>query len=201
MDGERVPVIVFAKVPEAGTAKSRIAAHSSLSRSMNIYLELLSATARTLRGRDYHVAYTGTPEPGSLVHVFADARGFMAQPEGDLGRRMRHCVESIITPRSTGAICVGCDTPSMTPDDLDSAARLLSSNDVVLGPALDGGYYLAACRPEAVVIFDAIGWSTPDLLDETLSIARHAALRVSLLERRADIDTLDDYHRWKGTDA
>jgi len=85
-------------------------------------------------------------------------------------------------------------------DTIESAFTALEEGaDVVLGPAHDGGYYLAGCTRRGECIFDAHGWGTPDLLEETIKIVRASGLTAHFLPPRGDIDTLDDYHTWKGS--
>jgi len=190
--------VVFAKVPGMGIAKSRIAAASDAATAERAYSEMLAATAGVVDTVHHAVAFTGAASPGRLEQVFCRAQVFFEQHGLDLGARMRHASDLMLGRGYAGVCLVGCDCPSMTAADIaDAGRRLASGDDVVLGPAADGGYYLAACRRPGLVIYGARGWSTPGLLDETLAIVREQGVRHSLLPVRKDIDTYEEYRRWR----
>ncbi len=190
--------VVFAKVPGMGIAKQRIAAQSDRATAERVYGELLAVTARVLQPLRHCVAFTGADTPGALETVFPHALEFFAQQGDTLGNRLQAATYRLLDRGATGVCAVGCDCPSMSAADIEQAAlRLRESDSVVLGPAADGGYYLAACHREGAVIYDAQGWSTPRLLQETTEILKRNQLRYSLLQPRTDIDTLEDYHQWQ----
>jgi glycosyltransferase A (GT-A) superfamily protein (DUF2064 family) len=66
---------------------------------------------------------------------------------------------------------------------------------VVLGPALDGGYYLIGLRAAPhteLFALDAAWWSTDKVLAATLDLADDAGLRTQLLAPLRDLDTPED---------
>lgn len=195
---KRIAVVLFAKVPGLGIAKSRIAAQSDARTAARVYGELLEVMSDVLRGQNYHVSFTGSDSPGPLRELFSDAASFFPQPEASLGERLQAAMRRMLDDGSSAVIAIGCDCPTLTRGDIELARHaLLSGVDVVLGPAEDGGYYLAGCTAAGAAIFSARQWSSPGLLGETLGIVRRTQLAYQLLETRADIDTLTDYLRWK----
>jgi hypothetical protein len=90
------------------------------------------------------------------------------------------------------AALVGTDVPGISRTTVVEALGALDTADVVLGPAEDGGYYLLALEQPCPELFHGIAWSTPRVLDETVTRARGAGRRVRLLARLRDIDTADD---------
>ncbi|MBD3239405.1 MAG: DUF2064 domain-containing protein [Chitinivibrionales bacterium] len=199
-DNKRIALVLFAKVPGLGIAKSRIAAQSDAHTAATAYAELLDVVSGVLRGQEYHVSYTGSDAPGPLRRAFPDAASFFPQPVAPLGERLRAAMHWSTTNGYLGMIAIGCDCPTLTRNDIDTARHALTDGaDVVLGPAEDGGYYLAGCTARGAVIFSARQWSSPGLFAETLEIVRREKLVHRLLDRRADIDTLADYTRWKET--
>ena len=197
----RMATIVFAKEPGAGTAKTRIAAAAGPACAERIYRELLAQTAAVLAAFDLHVAWTDADSPVALRTLFPAATSFFPQRGDSLGKRLRTGCEHLFAAGYQCACAVGVDCPTLTANDLLTAhAGLENGADVVLGPAADGGYYLAGCTPSSLPIFDLASWSTPRLLADTLDVCRTHGFGVNLLETRHDIDTIEDYHTWAATD-
>ncbi len=194
---ENFTVILFAKTP--GTSvKTRIAATEGEGGAKQIYGELLREMVQVLSPVQYHVAYTGEENGGSLRTLFNDAASFFPQVQGDLGRRMREACTRFAQAGYTHFCIIGSDCPSLSTEDIQQTSDSLAKGyDVVLGPAEDGGYYLAGVNAKGISIFDATKWSCNDLFEETLGIARQHELRVKLLPAKNDIDTMEDYRRWR----
>jgi glycosyltransferase A (GT-A) superfamily protein (DUF2064 family) len=81
--------------------------------------------------------------------------------------------------------------------DLRTAAKTLQARDAVIGPATDGGYWLIALNAPCPALFENIKWSTSDVLPKTLEKANEAGLSVQLLRELTDVDTGEDWQRWK----
>jgi glycosyltransferase A (GT-A) superfamily protein (DUF2064 family) len=95
------------------------------------------------------------------------------------------------------AVIVGADCPDLGPGEVAHAFAALRHHDAVLGPALDGGYYLVGLKrtPRVPDAFAGVRWSGPHALADTL--ANLGGLRVALLPPLADIDTGADWARWR----
>jgi hypothetical protein len=87
---------------------------------------------------------------------------------------------------------VGTDVPWVSRAHVLRAFSALDRHDLCLGPARDGGYYLLALARAEARLFEGIGWSTPQVLAETLARADALGLRAARLETLTDVDTLDD---------
>ena len=117
----------------------------------------------------------------------------IAQGKGDLGQRMQRVFARF--PRSRVAL-VGCDIPELRSTDLRAALKAVRRKDAAFGPAVDGGYWLVAMSPRRPSRpFVAVRWSSPNALSDTLLNFRHRS--IEMLRRLSDIDTADDYHRWR----
>jgi rSAM/selenodomain-associated transferase 1 len=193
-----VALVVFAKVPIVGHSKTRIARETSLETALQIYKELLVATSHLLLGGHYHVTYTGNTSSKSLQEYFPHAQTFFMQQGTTLGEIEKNAFVHLFKCGYTAVIGIGCDCPTQNKNDHDAALAALENNtDVVIGPALDGGYYLIGCKPTSLAVFDAQQWSTPFLFDETLDIIKNNNFTFKLLPKKSDIDTIDDYNAWK----
>ena len=93
-------------------------------------------------------------------------------------------------------IFIGTDCPKLGSKTVRDAIWSLNRQEVVIGPAQDGGYYLigfAACLPE---ILQGIPWGTPAVYGTTLDLLRRRGVRWKSLERQADLDTYSDMKRF-----
>ncbi len=192
-----IPLLVFAKAPIPGFAKTRIAATCGTAIADRIYRELLAATAESVSGFLYHVAFAEDVSPGELVQIFPDAQSFFPQISGTLGDRMRNAFIRMYKQQNRAAIAIGCDCPSLTKQHLRQAIHSLQKDaEVVIAPAMDGGYTLIGCRPQALPVFQAESWGRPELFHDTLEIIQTHKLRLKLLPELTDIDTFNDYLQW-----
>jgi glycosyltransferase A (GT-A) superfamily protein (DUF2064 family) len=91
-------------------------------------------------------------------------------------------------------VVVGCDTPGVTPALLRTAFTELAGRGCVLGPSVDGGYYLLGFTRKGFcnAVFEGIRWGTAGVLTATLAILERRQHRPVLLPLLHDIDTVDD---------
>ena len=118
------------------------------------------------------------------------------QPAGDLGVRMARTMRSLLDDGATAVVLVGSDLPELTAQHVTLAFDALARDPaaVVLGPTLDGGYYLIAFSAPAAV-FDSIAWGTSEALAQTVRAVERCSRPVVLLEPMGDVDTPDDLRR------
>ncbi len=113
----------------------------------------------------------------------------------DLGARMVHAFETLFARGYHRILIIGTDAPTLPLSTYHDAFSLLAAHDVVLGPALDGGYYLIGLKQPAPELFAEIPWSTDQVLALTQRKAAELGLTVGLLKEWRDIDTLPDLQR------
>jgi rSAM/selenodomain-associated transferase 2 len=119
------------------------------------------------------------------------------QATGDLGRRMHLAMQCAFDGGARRVVLVGTDIPGLTAAILEQAFAALDEKDLVIGPSIDGGYWLVGMtRPEN--IFDGITWSRPDVLENTLTLARRKGMTPGLLDPLNDLDTPGDLAREMG---
>ncbi|MRR07926.1 MAG: glycosyltransferase, partial [Deltaproteobacteria bacterium] len=116
------------------------------------------------------------------------------QQGSDLGERMKNAFRDVISRGSTRAVLIGSDIPDLPQSFIDEAFTSLEDHDAVLGPSLDGGYYLIGFRSDSFLpeVFDGVQWSTPAVFQQTLGILQKSKYSVHTLRERRDIDTFDD---------
>ena len=203
-------LVVFARAPERGRVKTRLAASVGEAAALACYRELGRAVVDAVRaptgegGRAaWRTVVAHTPPDGApalAAWLDPDGRGALAyepQVDGDLGARMRAAVERALAAGAPRVVVVGTDCPDVDAAVVGEALAALDAADVVLGPALDGGYYLVGVRHPRPEIFAGVPWSTPHTLAVTLQRAQSAGLTVALLAPLRDIDTAADWEAWR----
>jgi len=117
---------------------------------------------------------------------------YRQQSEGDLGRRMALAFKESFSAGMTGVVIIGTDCPDLNAQLMVKAFHAIEQNDLVLGPALDGGYYLIGLRRLIPELFTGISWSTAEVLEQTRSIAERLDLAIAFLPLLNDIDRPED---------
>ena len=193
----RPALAVIAKAPVAGLAKTRLAPALGGQGAATVAAALLADTLATVRTVPADPWLCFAPA-GARDRMAALAPGFrlVAQAGGDLGDRLAACAATLRAAGARSLAIVGADTPHLPAAWYHSAFALLDRVDLVLGPALDGGYYLiaidAATRPPPAELFTGVPMGTDAVLGETLSRAQGLGLRVALLPPLRDLDRIED---------
>ena len=194
-----VAVAIMAKWPKAGEVKTRLLPALSAPQAAQLYEQFLLdkvTQVRALHNALPAVAFT----PESARPVFERiAPDFVLLPQlgGDLGRRLLNAVRDLCAAGHAGAVMVDSDTPTLPVAFLQRAVDLVASErpDVVLGPTMDGGYYLIGMRQPYPGVFRDIPWSTERVLRETLRRADREGLTTACLPPWFDVDTPEDLRR------
>ena len=186
-----VAVIVMAKAPVPGFAKTRLIPALGADGAAALAERLLHATvAQALAAAIGPVDLCCAPDRGHpAFEHYAAVTGieFTDQGDGDLGARMARAFERWL--RSGGcAVMIGTDAPALDAALLARAAHALSDADAVFVPAFDGGYALIGLRRQAPSLFDDMPWSTPAVLARTRQRLAAAGLTHIDLPAVADID-------------
>lgn len=187
-------VLVIAKAPVAGRVKTRLAAAIGPEQAAALACAML---LDTLEGCRREVPLVGVLcANGDDVEMLAELAGpgapVVAQQGAGLGDALRTGVRHALT-RGGIALLVSSDIAGIpTGSLLHAVESLREGTDVVLGPGLDGGYWLIGVREQHPGLFEGIPWSTGQVLDATLARCGELSLKTRLLEPWRDIDTTDD---------
>ncbi|MEC9486787.1 MAG: TIGR04282 family arsenosugar biosynthesis glycosyltransferase [Prosthecochloris sp.] len=185
-------LIVFSRNPVRGKVKTRLARRTSPDFALAVYERLRKITLNAIQSTDadLQIWYTDSiPVRDLLLEHPAEA---LLQQRGDLGDRMAGAFRRGFEQGYRKIILIGTDCPGITPGIIRKGFALLDTHDSVIGPAVDGGYYLIGLSFFFADIFDGIPWSTPDVCPMTRRKLRAAGRTVADLETLSDIDTLDD---------
>lgn len=186
-------VVVFAKHPTPGLVKTRLAARIGNKDAAELHRHCLAATIACVgRVPEVRLIVAVSPDDADLGGLVPDGAVVEPQGGGNLGSRLTRVLGNRFAAGCNRLVVVGSDCPQMQPSDIESAFGLLDGHEVVIGPAIDGGYYLLGLRQARPELFAAIDWSTPAVAAQTRERARASGLRPAELPPRRDIDTLDD---------
>ncbi len=193
-------LIVLARYPRPGQAKTRLASTLGGRAAMDFYAWCANRTFREARrlGRGVR-RYVFYSEESSLARLRRwVGRGYFLAPQadGDLGRRLERAFETVFAHGAGRAVVAAADVPDLSAGLLAEALRALEARPAVIGPALDGGYYLLGLREPHAELFQGISWSTPQVLEQTERAAEALGLAVHRLPALRDIDTEEDLHAW-----
>jgi rSAM/selenodomain-associated transferase 1 len=186
---------LFAKWPEPGRVKTRLAAVTSPAFAADVAFAFLRDTVERFAAVSARrVLAFAPPDAGPrFAEVVRERFALVPQADGDLGRRLASFIAGEVTAGAESVVVVGCDSPTLPPAYVEDAFAELSRADVVLGPATDGGYYLVGCGRRLPPIFDGIAWSGPTVLAESVARLADPSWRLALLPPWYDVDTLDDW--------
>lgn len=190
-------VILFLKAPRPGFVKPRIAAALDDAAAVAIYRVLVERTLATLAPfRNVELRHTpdaADPEIRPWLKPDWTVRG---QGEGGLGDRLTRAFEEAQAEGCRRVIMIGADCPEMTEADVRGALDALVDLDVVVGPAVDGGYWLLGARRPVPGLFQGVAGGGDAVLAQVQARAREAGLSVGLLRSLADVDSLEDWRRF-----
>jgi rSAM/selenodomain-associated transferase 1 len=191
--------VLFVRAPRRGTVKTRLARSLGDDATLDAYRTLLTVTCDALHGLG-NVELRVTPDDGiPELEPWCQAGWTLApQGTGSLGERLAATVEIHFRNGATSVVIIGSDCPDITAQDIENAHNALATADVVLGPASDGGYWLVGLRRPTVGVFDNIAWSTDAVFRQTCKRASSLNLSLATLRTLDDIDTHEDWLRWKG---
>ena len=189
--GSRPCVVVFGREPAAGEVKTRLAAGIGGPAAAWVYAVTLEHTLEAAVDSGARVILSLAAAP-SAEWAGGIVCSIEVQGTGDLGDRMKDAFEQRFSEGEERVIIIGSDCPMITREHLQAAADALADRDVVLGPAVDGGYWLVGQRLPGVDLFSEIPWSSHDTLETTRRRLAAIGAGWAELEELRDIDNRQD---------
>ncbi|MFT6748211.1 MAG: rSAM/selenodomain-associated transferase 1 [Flavobacterium sp.] len=183
-------LLVFTRNPELGKAKTRLAKTVGDQIALDIYKFLLKRT-RDIASKvtsDKAVYYSVKIRENDIW----DANVFQKHQQvgQDLGVRMLHAFTNGFEAGYEKVMIIGSDLYDLSSENIEKAFTELNENDVVIGPAEDGGYYLLGMNSLHPSIFKNKDWGTETVRKDTLKNLK--GKKVKLLEVKNDIDIYED---------
>ncbi len=186
-------LIVFAKDPSAGRAKTRIGREAGNFAAAALYEELVELTARTVEAWGGSATWWTDGGHERLSQLAGPDARFTPQPPGTLGERMAGAFKHTFARHGGYAAVIGTDCPELTAAHIDALfTELESGADGAVLPATDGGYIALALSAEFGGAFENVRWSSHHTLSDTLARFEHAGKRVAVLPPLPDVDEVED---------
>ena len=199
-------LIIFTRYPEAGTTKTRMIPElgaegaAELQRQMTEHIRSRVNELRKLHHSTVEVRYEGGNEK-LMAEWLGPGFSYCHQGSGNIGHRMGRALKDAFGHGCETVVIIGSDIPDITTNIMRNAFEALNKNDLVLGPAADGGYYLIGVHRKTFrhwdpLLFSNIAWGTENVLPQTLSIAHKLGLQYNLLDTLRDVDRPEDLNVW-----
>ena len=190
-------VIVMARCPEAGKAKTRLIPALGPDGAASLHSCLVHHTLRTVRafaeqsGCGIDVQFAGG-NAEEMRQLFGDDLQATPQQGESLGDRMNFAVGGAFADGCHRVVVIGTDCPQLELGHLKWAFSSLSQTDVTIGPAIDGGYYLIGMRDHFPEVFEEIRWGSDSVLQETLQRVKQIRKSKILMPMLSDVDFPED---------
>ena len=183
-------LLIFTRNPELGKVKTRLAKTIGEKKALEIYKFLLNHTKKVTKNIacDKAVYYSVKVRKNDIW----DASTYQKKQQlgEDLGIRMKHAFQDSFAAGYEKVLIVGSDLIDLSEDIIEKGFIHLASNDVVMGPAEDGGYYLLGMKSLHPNIFENKTWGTATVREDTLNDLKDK--KVHLLNELNDADVFED---------
>lgn len=191
-DSGKSLLIIFYRNPAQGKVKTRLAATVGDAKALDIYLRLAAHTRSVTENLPVEMAvlYSDSIEKDDIW-----TRGPYQkhrQSGATLGERMASAFIGGFTAGYSSVCIIGTDCFELTADILQEGFTKLKSNDAVIGPAMDGGYYMLGMNSFHPELFQNKSWSTDTVFSDTVADLNALRLRVGALPALRDIDEEKD---------
>lgn len=185
-------LVIFVRNPISGQVKTRLAKDIGDERALEIYQQLLQHTLEITRSLSFRkfIYYADEVSDYDLWSVPGYTK--RKQNGNDLGERMLNSFKELFDQGFTQIIIIGSDCLQLKMETLEEALALLESNNAVIGPARDGGYYLLGLTKFYPELFIKKPWSTDKVFAKTIEDFIDLGISYAFLEELSDIDTVAD---------
>nr|WP_249356182.1 TIGR04282 family arsenosugar biosynthesis glycosyltransferase [Maribacter sp. ACAM166] len=183
-------LLIFTRNPELGKGKRRLAATVGDESALEIYQFLLNHTVK-ITSHLYAEKLVYYSEEIWEKDIWDNSRyGKKLQQGKDLGVRMSNAFQEGFQNRFQKIIIIGSDMFDLSQEDIENGFKALETNDFVVGPAEDGGYYLLGMKKFVPQLFKDKDWGTETVLKDTITDLKSE--KIALLDTRNDVDYYED---------
>lgn len=191
---------IMARYPRAGDTKTRLAADIGAQQAADFYSICARTIFSEMRNVPVHISkfifFTGNSNWDKVSQWTGDGFDLLPQVGTNLGKRLANSFSQLFSSGIERAALIASDVPDISLAVIDEAFSALESNDIVLGPAHDGGYYLIGMNRLNKALFKGIRWGSEEVLQDTLARVVESGLSFYMLPALIDIDSVADLRLW-----
>lgn len=185
-------LMIFVKNLIPGMVKTRLAKDIGIDGALDVYMELIHQTNKVTDKVDTVDKAVYYSEYVEVEDVWDTEKYSLTVQKGkDLGEKMKIAFDEAFDAYNK-VVIIGSDCYELTPKTIQEAFNKLAENDLVVGPAEDGGFYLLGMKEYFPQLFENKEYSTNTVLGELLDQANEMELSVHQLPTLNDVDTLAD---------
>jgi len=189
-------VLFFIKNPQKAKVKTRLASAIGDKMAVNLYKRFLLEMLSTLNKGTFFFYLCFHPEDSlkDLKNWLGEDYLYIPQIGENLGDKMKNAFIEAFSMKFKRVLLIGSDIPDLPLEFIDEAFKSLDEKDAVIGPSVDGGYYLIGFKDKTFLsrAFERIPWSTERVFDETMKVLENQKLTIHTLQPLRDIDTIED---------
>jgi rSAM/selenodomain-associated transferase 2/rSAM/selenodomain-associated transferase 1 len=195
-------LIIFTRYPEPGKVKTRVIPALGQEGAASLQKAMIEHTLRWAKSLSQkmpdlvEVRFEGGSR--RLMKEWLGAGlSYVPQGEGDMGERMAQAFQENFQRKKGKVVLVGTDIPQLTAFHVRIAFKALKRHEMVIGPSVDGGYYLIGLKEMVPELFKSISWGTATVYEDTMEKAEKLGLSVKSLEPLQDVDIPEDLPVWE----
>ncbi len=197
-------LIIFTRYPQPGKTKTRLIPALGVEGAANLQRQMTEYTLSKVKKlcKSIAISFEVRFADGNLQLMqswLGTELNYQLQGEGDLGKRMENSFLNAFNKGAQKVVIIGIDCPGVDTEVLVEAFEKISDCDLLLGPAVDGGYYLIGLKRVIGELFINIDWGTAKVLQQTVDIAEQLDLSVGYLRSLADVDRPEDLPIWQNS--
>jgi len=188
-------LVLFAKAPIAGEVKTRLQPEITPENSARLQEAMIKDSISLMSeiNNVEKIIYFLPIEKKYVFEKFIDGLPFQLNCQNgvDLGKKMANSFHDLFNKGFFRVVVIGTDSPALPKEYISKAFIDLNNADLVIGPSIDGGYYLIGFKEKVLPVFSPVEWGSNKVLLQTEELIKKHNLKLSLLPVHYDIDTIE----------
>lgn len=188
-------LILFTRVPIAGKTKTRLQTAltpEQCAQAHSAFLQDVASSCLAPQQWDLLVFYGEEGSLSVLQELLPQQKDFFVQQGKILGEKMDRAIADTFKMGYDRCVLIGADLPLINREIIAQAMRTLGETSLVLGPTVDGGYYLVGSTKPCPEIFSGQSYGGSNVFENTVAAAQKAGLSLGTVATMEDIDQPED---------